>query len=160
MVNYTRACNATDLLDWVDQLPPVYAPHQKSTYSNINFDLLGLVVANASGMSFEKYVQEHILDPVGMKGTGFSTPEDEFAAIPKDEERYWTFEIDVQNPTGGLYSNAGDMGRWIRHCLSVYNSVGLNWFDPTSWSGSRDTFYGKWSPALTTQYLDVLAYGL
>jgi CubicO group peptidase (beta-lactamase class C family) len=44
-----------------------FAPGQRFQYSNMAFEVLGDVIANVSGESFEDYVQHHILAPLGMK---------------------------------------------------------------------------------------------
>jgi CubicO group peptidase (beta-lactamase class C family) len=143
LINYTRKCTTRDLLDWVDQLPPVFAPNQFSSYSNIGFDLLGLVVANVSGVSYEEYIQKNILRELGMKGTSFETPGDDVAAIPLGIEYYWNFTIGVQNPTGGLYSSSADMSTWVRYVLGTFNAhAKLNWFAPVAWGTSLNTFFG------------------
>ncbi len=145
LVNFTAACTSTDLLSWVTTLQPLLAPNQKSFYGNINFDLLGLVVANVSGLPYDEYITTRILQPLGMTGSGFTMPPDEVAAVPADIEYYWPFYMGVQNPTGGLYSSSSDMSTWLRYVLSTYNAQTLaagNWFTPASFSGSIDTFYG------------------
>ncbi|KAK5073968.1 hypothetical protein LTR64_006891 [Lithohypha guttulata] len=146
MVNYTRSCDEDDFLDWIKRIQPTFAPNQRSSYSNINFDLLGLVIGNVTGMSYERYVTEHILEPLGLtSGTGFEAPPDAQAAIAKGIEYYWSFYIGVQNPTGGLYANTKDMSIWLRYALSTFNAHAhgaLNWFQPTSWSDGLSTFYG------------------
>ena len=145
LVNYTTACTPIDLLSWATTLQPLFAPNQKSTYGNINFDLLGLVIANVSGVPYDEYITTRILQPLGMAGTRFKMPPDEVAAVPADTEYYWPFYMGVQNPTGGLYSSSSDLSTWLRYVLSTYNAQTLaagNWFTPTSFSGSIDTFYG------------------
>ena len=145
LVNYTAACTPTDLLSWATTLQPLFAPNQKSTYGNINFDLLGLVIANVSGVAYDEYITTRILQPLGMAGSGFTIPPDDVAAVPADGEFYWSFYMGVQNPTGGLYSSSGDLSTWLRYVLNTYNAQTLavgNWFSPNSFSGSIDTFYG------------------
>ena len=143
LVNYTEACTPTDLLSWATTLQPLFAPNQKSTYGNINFDLLGLVVANVSGVNYDEYIVTRILQKLGMNGSGFRMPSDEVAAVPAGEEFYWPFYMGVQNPTGGLYSSSADLSMWLRYVLSTYNAHTYgNWFSPHSFSGSIDTFYG------------------
>lgn len=145
LVNYTAACTPTDLLSWATTLQPLFAPHQKSTYGNINFDLLGLVIANVSGVPYDEYITTRILQPLGMAGSGFTAPPDDVAAVPAGVEFYWPFYMGVQNPTGGLYSSSSDMSTWLRYILTTYNAQTLaagNWFAPASFSGSLDTFYG------------------
>ena len=145
LVNYTAACTPIDLLSWATTLQPLFAPNQKSAYGNINFDLLGLVIANVSGVPYDEYITTRILQPLGMAGTSFTMPPDEVAAVPADIEYYWPFYMGVQNPAGGLYSASSDLSTWLRYVLSTYNAQTLaagNWFTPTSFSGSIDTFYG------------------
>ncbi len=43
-------------------------------YSNMAFDTLGDVIAKVSGQSFEDYIKEHILDPLGMRESNFLYP--------------------------------------------------------------------------------------
>ncbi|SDD91206.1 serine hydrolase domain-containing protein [Auraticoccus monumenti] len=52
------------------QLPLLHQPGEGWTY-NTAYDVLGVLVARASGDSFARYLREHVLDPLGMVGTGF-----------------------------------------------------------------------------------------
>src|SRR5580658_2196579 len=47
----------------------LFEPGSRFAYSNIAYDVLGDVIAKASGSSFEDYVQQHILNPLGMKNS-------------------------------------------------------------------------------------------
>ncbi|MCJ7840886.1 beta-lactamase family protein [Lederbergia sp. NSJ-179] len=46
-------------------------PGEQWHYSNDCYGLLGAIIEQVSGQKYEKYVQEHILDPSGMKRTSF-----------------------------------------------------------------------------------------
>ncbi|MEZ5319107.1 MAG: serine hydrolase domain-containing protein [Vicinamibacterales bacterium] len=48
-----------------------FEPGQRSTYSNLNYMLLGAVVEAASGDTYESYVTRQILQPLGMSSTAF-----------------------------------------------------------------------------------------
>ncbi len=50
-------------------------PGEKHAYSNMAFECLGDVIAKVSGMSFDDYVKEHILNPAGMTESSFLKPE-------------------------------------------------------------------------------------
>jgi len=43
-----------------------YEPGTEAHYSNFQYGVLNLVVEHASGMSYEKYVQSHVLKPLGI----------------------------------------------------------------------------------------------
>lgn len=53
----------------------LWAPGEGWRYSNKAFDALGDVIAKISGISFEEYVQTHILDPIGMELSSFVYPD-------------------------------------------------------------------------------------
>jgi CubicO group peptidase (beta-lactamase class C family) len=64
-------------LDSEDQLPPgkwlashipgrVRPPGEVAAYSNYGTALAGYIIARVSGQSYDQYIQEHILDPLGM----------------------------------------------------------------------------------------------
>jgi CubicO group peptidase (beta-lactamase class C family) len=67
----------------VKSLKPTFAPNAKSTYSNIAFALLGLVLTKVTGMPYEEYIASSILGPIGMSNTTFITPADSVAVLPK-----------------------------------------------------------------------------
>ncbi|MEO8584813.1 MAG: serine hydrolase domain-containing protein [Acidobacteriota bacterium] len=46
-------------------------PGAQQSYSNAGYVLLGLVVEKAAGKPYDVFVKERILDPLGMKSTGF-----------------------------------------------------------------------------------------
>lgn len=49
------------------------APGDAFEYSNMNYDILGLIVQNVSHQSYQSYIKEHILSPLNMKDTTFKT---------------------------------------------------------------------------------------
>ncbi|MEO3742491.1 serine hydrolase domain-containing protein [Plantactinospora sp. B5E13] len=52
------------------QLPLMYQPGERWQY-HISHDVLGILVARVTGQSFGTFLRERILDPLGMKDTGF-----------------------------------------------------------------------------------------
>jgi len=68
------ALNQTELLRDV-KLPSyntlLFEPGSKAVYTNVGYHTLGVVVEQASGLSYEEYVQRNILDPLGMDDTRF-----------------------------------------------------------------------------------------
>jgi CubicO group peptidase (beta-lactamase class C family) len=90
-------------------------------YSNVNYNLLGLIVAAASGKSYADYIQNHIFDPLDMRHSYTSQ------AMAKQDglavgHRYWfTVPFAMPNlaiphgslPTGGLIASAEDMAHYL-----------------------------------------------
>jgi CubicO group peptidase (beta-lactamase class C family) len=52
----------------------MWEPGEKFAYSNIAFEILGDVIAKVSGVSFENYMKENILDVLKMKESNFLKP--------------------------------------------------------------------------------------
>jgi len=55
----------------------VFPSETKYRYSNLAMALAGEVVAAASGETYETYIQEHILEPLGMADTSVNLPPDD-----------------------------------------------------------------------------------
>ncbi|MFO7693987.1 MAG: DUF1343 domain-containing protein [Vicinamibacterales bacterium] len=53
---------------------PVAAPGARLVYSDINFFLLADIVSRVAGMSFDRFVQERLAAPLGMRDTMFNPP--------------------------------------------------------------------------------------
>ncbi|KAE9374124.1 putative FLP FmtA-like protein, betalactamase [Stipitochalara longipes BDJ] len=137
---------SSDLFASLAKQEPLYPPKQKSTYSNNNFVLLGLVIENVTGMGYADYIESSILQPLGMDMTSFTKSNDSFAVLPKlpTGDNYWDTEEGVDRPTGGLYSSSSDMSKFLRYVLKHYNGLTpiLNWFHPASYSTTLSSFYG------------------
>jgi D-alanyl-D-alanine carboxypeptidase len=66
-----REFTPQQLLDYSFKHPVLFPPGQKFSYCNTNLILLGLVVEKISGQRLADYIQEHVLDPVGLDDTLF-----------------------------------------------------------------------------------------
>ncbi|HIE0125248.1 TPA: serine hydrolase domain-containing protein [Stenotrophomonas maltophilia] len=96
--------------------PPQFTPGSQDSYSNYGFIVLGRIIEAVSGQSYYAYVEEHILRPAGMAGTGF---EPETVTVPQravaytKQDGHWTRETKSLPwrgmSAGGGYSTVGDM---------------------------------------------------
>lgn len=69
--------NPDAVLAWaVENAPPVAAPGEMYNYSDTNFQLLGRIVENVSGMSLAEAYRQLIFEPLGMEHTYFEFNED------------------------------------------------------------------------------------
>ncbi|MEO7272166.1 MAG: serine hydrolase domain-containing protein [Vicinamibacterales bacterium] len=60
-----------DYFRFVGRLPPLFAPGARSQYCNGCYIALGAIVAQVSGMPYERYVAEKVFAPAGMAHAGF-----------------------------------------------------------------------------------------
>ncbi len=95
--------------EWIRRLgtlPLMHQPGEKWMY-NTGSDVLGVLIARASGQPLETFFRERIFEPLGMKDTGFSVPATKLDRLATS---YWT------NPETGaleLYDEA-EGGQWSR----------------------------------------------
>jgi CubicO group peptidase (beta-lactamase class C family) len=108
-------------LERVTEIGTRVPPNTQQKYSNLGFQLLGEIVARASGVPYPEYVRERILDPLGMAGTAFDPLPDglEARCATGYAARYLSDELEpasippIDWAEGGLWSSVGDLGRWI-----------------------------------------------
>ena len=93
-------------------------PGSEYCYSNVNYNLLGLIIENVSGISYAEYMEQEIFIPLGLNNTYASFPEDalivEGARLGYRHAFEFTIPVrEASIPAGYFYSNIYDMGRWI-----------------------------------------------
>jgi D-alanyl-D-alanine carboxypeptidase len=116
-----RPFTPQQLLAYSFKHPVLFPPGQKFSYSNTNLILLGLVVEKESGQHLGDYIEQHVLDPAGMKHTLFPTG-NEFPAPHAQGYTVQTAdgkEADAAdwNPSwgwaaGAMISNLRDLHTW------------------------------------------------
>jgi CubicO group peptidase (beta-lactamase class C family) len=99
--------------------PMLFAPGEVPAYSNYGASLAGYIVERISKEPFERYVERHILVPLGMTHTSFDQPLPErFAAAVSKGYRTASappgpYELIVTRPAGSGTTTAADMARFM-----------------------------------------------
>ena len=70
-----------DYFRFVASQDPLFPPGSRNQYCNGCYIVLGEIVARASGMLYEDYIQRHVFTPAGMSGAGFLSTADPQVAI-------------------------------------------------------------------------------
>src|SRR5260221_14626232 len=68
-----KAGTLQSMIDDLGKIPLEFSPGEAWNYS-VATDVIGYLVGKISGMPFEQFLQERILDPLGMSDTGFFVP--------------------------------------------------------------------------------------
>jgi CubicO group peptidase (beta-lactamase class C family) len=92
-------------LKMLGALPLVFDPGREMLYGYTT-DVLGFVVARASGMPLERFLQTRLFEPLGMRDTAFHVPPDKMARFPVAH---------AINPADGkrvLFDGPGPSSRW------------------------------------------------
>lgn len=71
-----RALKEYVLSDEIRNLSLLASPKDnRFIYSNIGYDILGLIIEEVSGICFEDFIKDSVFMPLGMNDSGFYTPE-------------------------------------------------------------------------------------
>jgi CubicO group peptidase (beta-lactamase class C family) len=108
--------------DYRRHQPPFFRPPgELFAYSQFGFNILGLIVADISGMTYSRYVESAILQPLGMTETviGYAnSPEIPHEVRPFEPAtgriiKRTQYFIPMWYPCCGMFSTAADMGRFM-----------------------------------------------
>jgi CubicO group peptidase (beta-lactamase class C family) len=134
-----------------------YAPGEGYDYSNAGYSLLGAIIEQVTGTSYEEYVRQRLFLPAGMFETGYilarwgegrmaqgyregETWGTVLGRPLADDGPYWALRAN-----GGIHSTAFDMLRWGQALLTgrplSAESMSAYW-SPHADEGGGDSFYG------------------
>ncbi len=113
------------------EVPLLHQPGEAFTY-NTAFDILGVLVARASGQSFAEFLEQRIFQPLGMTDTGFtfgsgnadrtttaySRGKDGALVVADEPDGQWATDPAFASGAGGLVSTAADMLAFRRMLLA------------------------------------------
>lgn len=96
-------------------------PGDKFQYATINYDVLGLIIEKVSGLSYEKYMEENVIKPLGLNNTHLFRD----INISKDiatgykigflkPRRYNAPVYRGNKPAGYIITNGEDMAKWLK----------------------------------------------
>jgi len=153
-----------EIIEGLSNQETLYPAWRYFQYSNLGLALLGEIVRERSGMSFEDYVQERILDPLGLADTRPHMPEElwggrlaiGYSALTRDGYRKPVpfFHARGIGPAAGFSSNATDLARFaawqfrlqdeteeVLHAHTLREMQRVHWVDP-DWNTYRGLGFG------------------
>ena len=102
-------------------------------YSNLNYLILGQVIAQVSGQTYDAYVQQHILSPLEMQHTFMSLPEAQADGLAQGHRILFGFTTPTQLPyvrgimsAGNHISTVEDMSHLLIANLNQGNYQGIS----------------------------------
>lgn len=91
-----------------------FEPGQAYDYCNTNYYLLGLIIEQASGVSYEDYIKENIFKPCGMKISSMSAEDTDAKGHGSVESGEIVVNPKFTFAAGNIYTNVYDLLRWER----------------------------------------------
>jgi putative ATP-binding cassette transporter len=104
-------------------------PGQQYQYATANYDIVGLIIQEAAGMSYEEYMGKKIFQPLGLNDTtvGMARVDPEDAEKKSagykisffDPRKYDAPPYRGNSPAGYVVSNARDIAQWLKLQLEL-----------------------------------------
>ncbi len=112
-----------DIVHRLRYLPPAFEPRARMHYQNLMFTLASVLTEKLSGMSWQDFVTERILKPLGMTRT-YPNASDYRGKVPNQAEPYrWKDgrlehmqynDISHLGSCGGISSTVHDLDKWAQ----------------------------------------------
>ncbi|MDH4038917.1 MAG: beta-lactamase family protein, partial [Candidatus Krumholzibacteria bacterium] len=134
-----------------------FPPGEGYEYSNAGYSLLGAIIEQLTGASYETFVRERFFLPAGMKDTGYILPDFDMQRVAQGYEGDETWGTVLEHPmaddgpywvlraNGGIHSTVEDMNRWAQYLLSgkALSPASMKaYWSPQVDEGGGDSFYG------------------
>ena len=134
--NYSRE----EIIRRAQFLEPISSFRSAYGYQNIMFIAAGEVIEAASGMTWEAYIKDNFIKPLGMDRTQLSIKDLEGmknVSAPHNDVDGKNIAIDWVNwdnmgPAGSMISSVDDMSKWIRLQLNKGKWEGKDYFSESS----------------------------
>ena len=119
-------------VEWLNGKNLAFYPGERHDYGTVNYNILGLVIENVTGQSFEAFMTEKIFQPLGLTST-FANRDTAAAKgiLAQSYQRSFPFTRNqIENhgsigmaPTGFLISSSRDMARWMGIQLGTVEDI-------------------------------------
>ena len=140
----------------LDGVKLLFAPSEQWSYSSMGFTVLADIVGKVSGQTFEDYMQEHIIDPLGMNDTLLIVRESDQKQIASPHVRNDAGAVAVSDifpyrrqfaATCPLYSSITDMAHYAAAHLNGGEFEGMRILPETVYDAMWEPIsYTHWRP--------------
>ena len=141
--DYLNSMIYLDAVDEIDMLEPVtfddvlsfansnglsFVPGSQYKYSNTNYMMLGEIIARLSGVTYEKFIEDNILTPLGMTNTTMNMNKADAVGYLIDGSEGDGADTTYFGAAGEIASSARDLAKWLNGFtnLKVVNQQSFN----------------------------------
>lgn len=129
---YKLYSTADEVIKDIYETKLIYKTGSKTVYSDLSMIVLAKVIEKVTGMPFDKFVKQKILNPLQMKNTFFNPPGSiKYKIAPTEFDNYWRhrqLQGEVHDETAsllngvsgnaGLFSSVGDLSNFLTMILN------------------------------------------
>ena len=124
---FNPAFSRKDILDRLRYLKPTKDLRAAMQYNNLMFAAMGDIIRRVSGLTWEEFVRQRILSPLGMTNSSFDC--EEILAFPDHAwphkevdgriSRIDFMSIGATGPAGSINASVKDMAKWLKFNLDL-----------------------------------------
>ncbi len=130
--------NSYDVIQFFQKDSLDFKPGEQYSYRNMNYIILGYIIEQVSGRSYEEYIQTNIIDPLDMSETFFPKDGQSIASKPNGYEVKDSVFVSARPHSytqsrgpGSIHSTANDLAKWydglINHKIISQASLQQAW---------------------------------
>lgn len=127
LMDFLQACLSEEGQWYTSKMFSEKTPGETFEYSNFGADLCGLVIAQATGVSYADFTEEYIFKPLKMKNSGWtikgidSLKRSNFYLFKGQKIADYTA---ITYPNGGLFTSSEDLGKFLTELINGYQGEG------------------------------------
>lgn len=125
MVSFKRYDNMVEAMNKFKNNELLFKPGTSYNYTTYGYTVLGAVIENVSGLSFQDYIRQNIWGPAGMENTDIEDSKVDYENKAKLYIKWGSSYIkspktnlSIKYPGGGIQSTAGDLLKFGRAILN------------------------------------------
>ncbi len=125
----STSIDSDSIVKYIMTKPLLFAPGTQTSYSNVAYNLLAILIEKTSGKSYATYLKEHVFHKAKMSNSGVSSNDSIFPKMSKTYYRkddvliknlYTNWKYNIGHD--GVYSTVEDLYLWNKH---LFNSTVL-----------------------------------
>jgi CubicO group peptidase (beta-lactamase class C family) len=129
-ISGSNVCSTTTetIIQHLSDMHVIRPPWTRPSYSNLAYSLLGRILVEKvfyPGTTYEQYVRDYILMPLGMKNTGFEFTDDVIKSMATgynvDGSSAVLADLGWNRPCGQMYSTVADLNTFSQFFYEAYN---------------------------------------
>ncbi|WP_289645384.1 serine hydrolase domain-containing protein [Maribacter aestuarii] len=125
--DFLQACLSQDGKWFTKKMFSENIPGTEFEYTNFGADLCGLVIAEATGMSYKDFTERYILNPLSMNDSGWSIKD----VDSLKRSKFYLYKgqkiadyTAITYPNGGLFTSSEDLGKFLSELMKGFDGKG------------------------------------
>lgn len=170
-IDMMEPCSFENVLRFANSNGIEFTPGSSFKYSNTNYMLLGEIIARLSGVTYEQFVENNILKPLGMTNTTMNMNDADAVGYLIDGSEGDKSDTTYFGAAGEIASCTVDMNKWLNGFVNgkVVNQSSMNQMLSNSgmgygygWFISQNGYYWHTGQSMACYTMDLISldYGI